>query len=232
MKILGKTVSNKFQSFYKDIVPQIGVPIQFERGPYRAMGDYRLQDGIARIRLDTSLMRPHFEETAAHELLHALQDSELWPTTARSANLPENSAEAIVGSELGALVRDLNVLETLRTLGFNADYSNDTRYRNSKRNLTGAAIPAYGSPMFYIWIMRYCYLAMTQRPNRWFRLRELYLKHAPSIAAKGEELIAVIKKNGWSNPDQALASMIAIRESLGLTKAQVIVVDRRTGARF
>jgi len=193
------------------------------------MGDYRLQNGIARIRLDTSLIRPHFEETAAHELLHALQDAELWPTTTLIANLPENSPEARVGSELASLVRDLNVLETLQTLGFNADYSNDTRYRNSKRNLSRAAIPAHGSPMFYIWILRYCYLAMTQRPNRWARLRELYLTRAPSIATKGEELIAIIKKNGWNNPDQALTSMIAIRDSLGLTHEQVTVADRRTG---
>jgi len=103
MKILGKTVSNKFQSFYTDIVPRIGVPITFERGPFKAMGDYLLQNGIAKIRLDTSLISSHFEETAAHELLHALQDSELWPTTARGTNLPNNSPEAIVGSELGAL---------------------------------------------------------------------------------------------------------------------------------
>jgi len=196
------------------------------------MGDYKLENGIARIRLDTSLIRPHFEETAAHELLHALQDAELWPTTARSANLPDNSPEAKVGSELQALVRDLNVLETLQTLGFDADYSNDTRYRNSKKNLAGAAIPAHGSPMFHIWILRYCYLAMTQRPNIWARLRELYLKRAPSIAEKGEELIAVIKNNGWSNPDQALSSMIAIRGSLGLTNEQVIIVDARTGNRY
>lgn len=232
MKILGKTVSNKFQSFYTGIVPRIGVPITFERGPFKAMGDYLLQNGIARIRLDTSLIPPHFEETAAHELLHTLQDSKLWPTTARGASLPDNSPEAIVGSELGALVRDLDVLETLRTLGFDAGYSGDTRYRNSKKNLAKAAIPAQGSPMFHIWILRYCYLAMTQRPNRWARLRDLYLKRVPSTATKGEELIAIMKRNGWSNPDQALASMIAIRESLGLTKAQVIVVDRRTGARF
>jgi len=63
-------------------------------------------------------------------------------------------------------------------------------------------------------------------------LRELYLKRAPSIAAKGEELIAVIKKNGWSNPDQALTSMIAIRDSLGLTGEQVIIRDVRTGNRY
>jgi len=232
MKILGKTVSNRFRLFYKDIVSRVNVPVRFERNPYQAMGDYKLENGIARVRLDTSLIRPHFEETAAHELLHALQDLELWPTTVRSANLPNSSPEAIVCSELGTLVRDLNVLETLQILGFNADYSNDIRYRNSKRNLARAAIPAYGSPMFHIWILRYCYLAMTQRPNRWAKLRELYLKRAPSIAAKGEELIAVIKKNGWNNPDQALTSMIAIRDSLGLTHEQVIIVDARTGNEY
>ena len=232
MKILGKTVSNKFRLFYKDIVSRINVPVQFERGPYHAMGDYKLENGIARIRLDTSLIRPHFEETAAHELLHALQDSELWPIAGRSANLPDNSPEAKVGSELGALVRDLDVLETLQTLGFNPDYSNDVRYRNGKKNLAMAPIPPYGSPMFHIWILRYCYLAMTQRPNRWSRLKELYLKRASSIAAKGEELIAIIKKNGWSNPDQALTSMIAIRDSLGLTHEQVIIVDARTGNKY
>ena len=196
------------------------------------MGAYKLENGIARIRLDTRLIGPHFEETAAHELLHALQDSEFWPDTARSANLPDNSPEAEVGSELGALVRDLNVVETLQALGFTANYSNDIRYKNSKKNLEKAPIPKYGSPMCCLWIMRYCHLALTQPKRRWQRLRELYLRRAPSIAAKGEELIAVIKKNGWSNPDQALTSMIAIRDSLGLTGEQVIIRDGRTGNRY
>jgi len=113
VKILGKTVSERFQSFYRDIVSRINAPVRFERNPYRAMGDYRLENGIARIRLNTRLIGLHFEETAAHELLRALQDSEFRPDTARSASLPDNSPEAEVGSELGALVRDLNVLETL-----------------------------------------------------------------------------------------------------------------------
>jgi len=232
MKILGKTVSNRFQSFYRDIVSRINVPVRFERNPYQAMGDYKLENGIARIRLDTRLAGPHFEETAAHELLHARQDSEFWPDTARSANLPDNSPEAAVGSELGALVRDLNVLENLQNLGFEANYSNDIRYKNSKKNLDKAPIPKYGCPMCCLWIIRYCYLALTQPTRRWQRLRELYTKRAPAIAAKGEELIAVIKKNGWSNPDQALTGMITIRDSLGLTHEQVIIRDARTANRY
>ena len=102
MKILGKSVSTKFQSFYRDVILKIGVPVRFERAPFHAMGDYLLENGVARIRLDTNMSRPHFEYTVAHELVHALQDTELWPRTVRKYGLPDDSAEAIVGSELGA----------------------------------------------------------------------------------------------------------------------------------
>lgn len=82
------------------------------------------------------------------------------------------------------------------------------------------------------WALRYCYLSMTQSHRRWGRLREIFLKRAPDIAKKGEELINIIHKHGWENPDQALKSLIAIRGSLSLTRAQVIVVDRRTGESY
>lgn len=229
MKILGKSVSRKFQRFYKDIVVRIGVPIQFERDPYKALGDYRLENGVAKIRLNTNLDKPHFEYTAAHELVHALKDSELWPTTARESSLPDNSAEAQVGSELLALVRDLSDSDTLKAAGFDSTYSDDIRYNNSKKGLIEAAIPRVGTPIWCIWVLRYCYLSMTQSRQRWNKLKEIYLKRAPSIAEKGEELIDIIHKHGWGNPDQAVKSLIAIRNSLGLTEAQVIIVDRRTG---
>ena len=75
MKILVKSVRDRFQSFYRNTIPRIGIPIIFERGSHGTMGQYRRENGIARIKLDTSLIETHFEETAAHELLHAVQDS-------------------------------------------------------------------------------------------------------------------------------------------------------------
>jgi hypothetical protein len=48
MKILGKTVSGTFQSFYKSIANKLDIPIQFESDPFQAMGDYRLDNGIAK----------------------------------------------------------------------------------------------------------------------------------------------------------------------------------------
>ncbi len=232
MKILGKSVSRKLQSFYKDIAERIGVPIQFERDPFMAMGDYRLENGVARIRLNTTLNKQHFEYTVAHELVHALKDSELWPTTVRDASLADNSPEALVGSQLLALVRDLSDSDTLKAVGFDSSCSDDTRYRNSKKALIKDPVPRVDTPDWYIWALRYCYLSMTQSHRRWSRLREIFLKRAPDIAQKAEELIDIIHKHGWENPDQALKSLIAIRGSLGLTRAQVIVVDRRTGESY
>lgn len=232
VKILGKSVSRKFQCFYKDVKGRIRVPIQFERHPFRAMGEYRLENGIAKIRLNTNLDKPHFEYTAAHELVHVLKDSELWPTTVRHANLPDKSPEALVGSELLALVRDLSDNDNLKVAGFDSSYSDDIRYRNSKKALNKDPVPHIGTPDWCIWVIRYCYLSMTQSRRRWNELREIYFKRAPGIAEKGEELRNIMQKHGWGDPDQALKSLIAIRNSLGLTKAQVIIVDRRTGENF
>jgi hypothetical protein len=232
MKILGKSVSRKLQCFYKDIAERVGVSIQFERDPFMAMGDYRLENGVARIRLNANLDKQHFEHTVAHELVHALKDSELWPTTVRNASLPDNSPEALVGSELLALVRDLSDSDNLKAAGFDSSYSDDIRYRNSKKALNKDPVPSIGTPAWCIWVLRYCYLSMTQSRRRWNRLREICLNRAPGIANKGEELIDIIRKHGWENPDQALKSLITIRNSLGLTRAQVIIVDRRTGESF
>ena len=47
MKILGKSVSTKFQAFYRDVIPQINVPVRFERAPFHSMGDYLLVSPIS-----------------------------------------------------------------------------------------------------------------------------------------------------------------------------------------
>jgi hypothetical protein len=175
--------------------------------------------------------RPYFEHTAAHELLHALQDLELWPTT-RRPNPLDDSPESKVSSELASLILDLNVEDTLQTLGFDATYSDSVRYKNSKKGLESATVPKFHNPMWCLWVLRYCKLSFTQSSRKWARLKGLYLKHAPSIAEKGEELVAIIRKHGWSNPSQALDSMIAIRDSLGLTREHVVVMDGRTRTRY
>ena len=118
MKILGRSVSNHFQSFREDIAVRLGIPIKFKKNPLNALGDYNVKNDAARIRLNIDMARPNFEHNAAHELLYALQDKERWPRTFRRVNLNEESWEAGVGSELAALVLDLDVEERLQKVGF------------------------------------------------------------------------------------------------------------------
>lgn len=232
MKLLGKGVSSHFHSFYKEVEARLGWPIHFERNPHKALGDFRFENGIARIRLNADMNMQAMEHNAAHELLHAVQVQEGWPTTAHLTELGDQSGEALVGTELGALVLDLNVEEQLQLASFDKQYSDNRRYINTKKALQNVDVPPLESPRGHIWTLRYAYLCLTQSKTRRVKLRSLYLSKAPDIAKKGEEIITLLNQHGWNNPDQALTSMVAIRQALGLTKEQVIIQVIITGKRF
>lgn len=227
MKILGKGVSSKFQSFYEDIVALIGEP-KFCRTRTPGSGDCRLESGVAVVRLCTDLSKRHFEQHAAHELLHALQLVEGWPRI--RSRLPDQSAVVELGEMLQSIVLDLNVEDRLKQLPFESTWFADAQYRNLKKALMGN-IPLSGSLPWCKGPMMCAYASLTQPPKRWNRLRELHLKRAPHILEKGEELIAIMRKHGWNNPDQALASMISMRDTLGFASDQLTIVDGRTGRR-
>ncbi len=233
MEILGKNISPALESLYHQTASKTGVPVHFERLPegWSKFGHYRLEKGIARIVVCTDIPKAAFEHCCAHELVHALQDAELWPRTHRRLGLPDTSPESKVGTELGSLVRDLDVEERLRPLGFESGYEDEFRYKASMKGISNEAIPSEGIPMWCLWSLRYAYLFFTQMPRRWKRLRQKYLERAPSIAKNGEEIVAIIRKHGCRSQDQALQSMIAIRDSLGLaTDERCRILDARTNA--
>lgn len=114
MKILNKNLSRHFCLFYKDVVSRLGTKIRFEDKPFEALGDCNVVNGVYVIRLDTKMNKKAFEHTAAHELLHLLQLEDNWPRTFPPSQLSERSWQRRFGSELVALVLDLNVEEKLK----------------------------------------------------------------------------------------------------------------------
>lgn len=74
--------------------------------------------------------------------------------------------------------------------------------------------------------------SVSKQFESFYNNKELFLNRAPHIAKKGEELASSLTRCGWNNPDQALASMIAIRKSIGLSNNNFSIIDRRTGQRF
>lgn len=230
MKILGKSVSSHFQSIYEDIVARIGVPKFYPNPPGQALGDCGFENGVVVIRLRTDMSRPNFEQNVAHELLHALQRAEGWPVL--ETRLPDQSVIFGIGVMLGSLVADFNVEDRLKQLSFDSTLVINAKYRNLKKALLEEDIPASGSDRWCRAAMMYAESSLTQPARRWNKLKELFLKRSPHIAEKGEELVSILKRYGWDNPDQALASMVAIRNNLGRASDQVTIVDGVTGARF
>ena len=231
MKILGKSVSQEFLHFYEDLQPRLGMQIKFEViRPFRigyVFGAY--DDSAGRVMLRADLPRPAFEHTAAHELLHVLQAKEGWPKASRGATLSEDCIEEEVAGLIASLVLDLDVEEQLRKLGFDRSYSDNVRYKQKLKALQGKNVPRLGSPGWCMWAIHYAIASQTLSASRLRKLETLHSALAPNIAEKGKELVAMLNRHGWKSPDQALRSMVAIRDSLGLTKERVLITDRRTG---
>lgn len=78
----------------------------------------------------------------------------------------------------------------------------------------------------------YAYASLSQPAKRWNKLKKLFLRRVPHIESKGEELASILRENGWSNPEQALTSLIAIRKSIGLSSNQIGIIDGKSGRRF
>ena len=176
------------------------------------------------------LSRANFEHHAAHELIHALQIKQGWPSVI--SRHPPQSPVGALGGTLVSIVFDLDAEERLSQLSFDSTYILDAQYRNLKRAILDEDIPSTRSLRWRKGIMLYAYASFTQPTRRWDNLRKLFLRRAPHIESKGEELAYIIKKNGWNTPDQALTSLIAARQSIGLSSEQVGIVDRRTEHRF
>ncbi len=127
---------------------------------------------------------------------------------------------------------DLNAEDRLKLWSFDSVWIMDDQYRNLKKAILDENIPATGSNRWRKAVMMYAYASLTQPAKKWNRLRKVFVQRAPHIERKGEELSSILQKNGWNNPDEALASLIAIRDSIGLHDNQICIIDGRTGWRL
>lgn len=224
MKILNKTVGRRFTSFYEEMVLQIG-ETRFYQSHIPGLAYYRHNQGINEIRLHADVNQPCFEHQIAHELIHALQRKEGWPRL-----VSRHFAE--LGETLVSMVLDLNVEDRLKSWAFESAWIINDQYRNIRRAILHEDTPATGTNRWRRGAMMYTYALLTQPTKRQNILMTLFQQRAPHIARKSEELVCILKDNGWSNPDEALSSLIAIRSSIGLQSSQLGIIDGRTEQRF
>jgi|GEM_PF-5126742 len=256
MKIVGRTVSDTLWSILREVESRCG-EIQFHKqDPQGNYGSYQLKDGQHHIwvRTDSNLTSPQFEHIVAHEMMHAVQVEQNWPTAKAAQDYGDGSCEAKLvarglqalgdeiislgfarqlARELHSLVLDLDVEDRLKKLErscrivFDRTYQMEGRYQNLKRRLEPGSSLSPGSFNLEYERLALSYAQeMSSTSTRKASLQKLYLKHAPSVAEKGKELLRILGEKGWGNPEQALTSMIAIRDSLGLAKTCIIVNPR------
>lgn len=230
MKILNKAVSKEFESFYEDTVAHIGMQPNFQRNPpHGLLGSFCLEAGVPVIRLSTNMNKPSFEYIVAHELCHALQRMEGWPTI--ESRLDEKSPMAQIGRHLATLVLDLDVGDRLKDWPSNLIWLH-AQYRNLRKAVLDQNVPQSGSYEWRKGAMMYASASLTQPLKKWNGLKELFLNRAPHIAEKGEELASILMKLGWQKADRALHSLIAIRDSLDLPSDQLTILDTKTEKRY
>ena len=229
MKVLNKTVSERFASFYEEIVAQTGEP-KFCLTQTPGRGSCHFEQGIPKISLRMDLNRSNFEHLAAHELIHALQYKEGWPRLV--SGYSQNHPISELGIALQAMVLDLDVEDRLKPWSFDSTWIADAQYRNLKKAILDEDIPLTGTYRWRKAVIMYAYASLTQAAKRWDRLKRLFHQRAPNIERKGEDLVTILNKNGWSSPDEALTSFIAVRQSIGLDSNKIGIIDGRTGHRF
>ena len=77
---------------------------------------------------------------------------------------------------------------------------------------------------------RYCELQIILNSEEWTELQAVFKDRSPQVTRLGEEMTAIMNEIGWGTPEQALQSLVAVRDSLGLQVNQIVLVmDPLTG---
>lgn len=158
------------------------------------------------------------------------QRSQAYPRTVRGPQYPPDSAEARIGGDLEELVLHRPLEQILGDAGFRWDLIKFRLYESALSGISGSPPPEYGTPWFFTWAIRYCELQLELSSSHWRKLEKAFRESAPGVVDLGEELVEIIRRVGWGSREQALDSLVQVRDSLGLKVNDVVLVlDPITG---
>ena len=170
----------------------------------------------------------------AHELFHIVQRQRGYPKTVRGRHYPPGSVEERIGGDLEEMVLHPPLEELLRgEMGFVNDFIRRRMLQGALNGVATSPVPEYGTPWFTTWAIRYCELHFTLTANEWAALDAVFRERSPQVARLGEEMTTIMRGVGWGTREQALESLVGVRDSLGLQVNQIVLVmDPITGEIF
>lgn len=231
IRVLGRGLPDYFERYWNIVSADVDVPVEYiEEGHSAIFGDKGFDITTPQMPDWMDLPDDDLAYHVAHELEHMAQRNRGFPKTIRGNNYPADSAEARIGGDLEEMIFHPPLEQTLRESGFKWDFIKSRLVEGVLSGVNGSPPPEFGTPWYFTWAIRYCELQMELSSEHWSHVEVAFLRSSPGVASLGEELVAIIRKVGWGTTEQALESLVKVRDSLGLKVNEVVLVmDPTTG---
>ena len=233
MKTLGRELVEPFPLFWERYGEEIGVAWELvEEGHSAVFGGFGADLTAPALPEWAKLPDDDLAYHAAHELAHLLLRRRGYPHTARGRGYGPLSAEARIGGDIEEMTLHPAVDALIMPLGFSKRRIQARMLRGALNGVRNSPAPASGTPWYYTWAIRYCELNMDLPPQDWRPLAEAYESRSPAVCELGRDLLGIMHAVGWGTREQALEAMVRVRDTLGLSvDDRVLVIDPATGER-
>ena len=226
MRVIGRELPHPFDEFWNSFNSEIPVSIEhIESGHSVVFGDQGADLSAPNLPAWAELPSNDLAYHVAHELFHIVQRQRGYPKTVRGRQYPPNSVEARIGADLEEMILHPPLEELLRgEMGFTNDFIRERMLQGALRGVASSPVPEYGTHWFTTWAIRYCELQVILSTEEWAKLQAVFTARSPQVARLGEEMTAIMNELGWGTREQALQSLVAVRDSLGLQVNQIVLV--------
>lgn len=226
MEVLGRELPSPFDEFWERFGTEIPVSLEhIEAGHSVIFGDQGADLSAPNLPAWAELPCDDLAYHVAHELFHIVQRQRGYPKTVRGRQYPPNSMEARIGADLEEMILHPPLEELLRDeMGFTNDFIRERMLRGALHGVASSPVPEYGTPWFTTWAIRYCELQIILSRGEWTQLRAVFTERSPQVARLGEEMTEIMNEVGWGTREQALRSLVGVRDSLGLQVNRIVLV--------
>ena len=208
-KILGRPLNDSFHRYFEHIEERVTAPVVFGQlnlddvpgSAPRHWGGTMFSGGVAHVWVDANLDDDAYSHTLAHEFEHVLGWIEDKPTVYWNVK-PRRLDDQVVRAAratgtLECVANDLIVT----SYGLDSGYSTAIRYSDCISLLSAETFkdPKPGIPAHLIAAMTYVRAGLEQPVERFTEVRNLTRRRCRNLARDGDEIIARLRRAGFSS---------------------------------
>ena len=220
MKVLNKDIGQDIDAMYQLVAGRLAAADrELEVVAYDGEGlsDVEWSEEKVTISLHSGVPTHALAHVLAVALQHVRQSLDGYPRiTEPEGDQPEGSE--LVRSSLRELVLESDAEAQLVSLGLDRTWENEQRHQAMKTLLkTPPADWDEEDSLGNLFIaLQYARMSLNHPPEMWRALQKRAEEVLPNAAARGELVLAAVKKHRWGSARNAIESFIAVRDELGI----------------